>query len=160
MITIRKANVRDCDVILQWENDPLLWEVTDDKGPFTQNDITEFLIEKNSLDKVNQERWIIEDVSTPIGMIDLFEWNRKEKSIGIGIAIPEIKFRKKGYASHALKILHTLLFEKYDIQLFHCLIHPNNEGSIQLFRKLGYQKTEESIHRHQQVHRYKKKIQS
>ena len=39
MITIRKATTRDCDVILQWENNPLLWEVTDEPGPFTKEDI-------------------------------------------------------------------------------------------------------------------------
>ena len=160
MITIRKANVRDWNIILQWENNPLLWEVTDHTGPFTQEDIMQFLNEKNSLDQVSQERWIIEDIKHPIGMIDLFEWNRKENSIGIGIAIPEIQFRKKGYATQALTIMHGVLCEKYDIHFFHCLIHPENAGSIQLFRKLGYQKIEERFHRNKRVHRYTKKILS
>lgn len=160
MITIRKATVRDCETILKWENNPLLWEVTDDTGPFTKSDIMGFLNEKNSLEKVSQERWIIENVSTPIGMIDLFEWNKEAKSIGIGIAIPEMHFRKKGYATHALKIVHSVLYEKYGIHFFHCLIHPENESSIQLFKKLGYQKIEERTHRNQRVHQYKKKILS
>jgi len=160
MITIRKANVRDWNIMLQWENNPMLWEVTDNAGPFAQDDIIEFLKEKNSLNHVGQERWIIEDIANPIGMIDLFEWNREENAIGIGIAIPETQFRKQGYATQALTIMHNVLFEKYHILFFHCLIHPENEGSIQLFKKLGYQKTEEHIHRNKRVHLYKKKFQS
>ncbi len=160
MITIRKATPEDCDVILLWENNPLLWEVTDEPGPFTIDDISSFLNEKNSMKSANQERWIIENVREPIGMIDLFQWDPDQQSVGVGIAVPNIEFRKKGFASDALKILHSAMQLKYGIQHFHCIIHPNNPASQKLFEKLGYQQTRTEIHRNQKVYRYQKSIAS
>lgn len=160
MITIRKATPEDCDVILLWENNPLLWEVTDEPGPFTIDDISSFLNEKNSMKSANQERWIIENVREPIGMIDLFQWDIVQQSVGVGIAVPNIEFRKKGFASAALKILHSAMQLKYGIQHFHCIIHPNNPASQKLFEKLGYQQTRTEIHRNQKVYRYQKSIAS
>jgi diamine N-acetyltransferase len=160
MITIRKATPNDCDVILLWENNPLLWEVTDEPGPFTQDDISSFLEEKNSMTSANQERWIIENMHEPIGMIDLFQWDPDQQSIGVGIAVPNIANRKKGFASAALKILHSAMQMKYGILHFHCIIHPDNPVSQKLFEKLGYQKTRTEIHRNQKVYRYQKSIAS
>jgi diamine N-acetyltransferase len=154
MITIRKATMQDCDTILQWENNPLLWEVTDEPGPFDKSDISSFLFEQNSLEHAQQERWIIEMKHEPIGMLDFFQWDPQKKSIGVGIALPNPETRKKGYATEALKIAHQTLKMKYDVQSFHCVIHPNNADSLRLFEKLGYEKIQSEWHRHQLVNRY------
>jgi diamine N-acetyltransferase len=160
MITIRKATPKDCDVILQWENNPLLWEVTDEPGPFTKEDISSFLAAQNSMKTANQERWIIEKFSEPIGMIDLFQWDPEQRSIGIGVALPNIDSRRKGFATEALRIAHSTMNMKYGVQHFHCIIHPNNPASQKLFEKLGYQKTQSENHRNQKVYRYKKSLES
>jgi RimJ/RimL family protein N-acetyltransferase len=112
------------------------------------------------MNKANQERWIIENVCQPIGMIDLFQWNSEEQSVGIGIAVPNTGYRKKGFATQALKILHSIMNMKYGIQHFHCLIHPNNPASQKLFEKLGYHLIQTEIYRNQKVYRYKKSIAS
>jgi diamine N-acetyltransferase len=160
MITIRKATAKDCDVILQWENNPSLWEFTDEPGPFTKDDIFSFLQNENSMKTANQERWIIENFSEPIGMVDLFQWDPDHRSVGIGIALPNIESRKKGFATEALKIVHATMKMKYGIQHFQCIIHPNNPASQKLFEKLGYQKTQTENHRDQKVYRYKKSMES
>ena len=159
MITIRKATTRDCDIILQWENNPLLWEVTDEPGPFTKEDISSFLQNENSMKEANQERWIIENFSEPIGMVDLFQWDPDLRSVGIGIALPNIESRKKGFATEALKIVHATMKMKHGIQHFQCIIHPKNPASQKLFEKLGYQKTKSENHRDQKVYRYKKSLE-
>ncbi len=159
MISIRKANPKDCDTILIWENDPSIWEVTDEPGPFVREDIEDFIREKNSLIETRQERWMIEHHQTPIGMIDLFQWDPQKNSVGVGIAIPDLQFRKKGFATSALRILHNVLFNRYQILNFHCIINPQNPDSIKLFQKLGYMKTAEIIHLKQKVHRFEKNIQ-
>jgi diamine N-acetyltransferase len=160
MITIRKATPRDCEIILLWENNPLLWEVTDEPGPYTVDDISTFLNEKNSMKSAKQERWIIENAHVPIGMIDLFQWDPVQHSIGVGIAVTDIELRKKGFASAALNILHSTMQMKYGIQHFHCIIHPDNPASQKLFEKLGYQQTRTETHRNQKVYRYQKSIAS
>jgi diamine N-acetyltransferase len=159
MITIRKATTGDCDVILQWENNPLLWEVTDEPGPFTKEDISTFLLEQNSIKTANQERWIIENCLEPIGMVDLFQWDPDQRSVGIGIALPNIESRKKGFATEALKIVHSTMKMKYGVQHFHCIIHTNNPASQKLFEKLGYQKMQSENHRDQKVYRYRKSLE-
>ena len=159
MITIRKATPKDCDVILRWENNPLLWEVTDEPGPFTKEDISTFLQDQNSMKNAKQERWIIENFSEPIGMIDLFQWDQDLQSVGIGIALPDIESRRKGFATEALRIVHSTMNMNYAIQHFHCIIHPNNPASQKLFEKLGYQKSHSENHRDQKVYRYKKSLE-
>jgi diamine N-acetyltransferase len=158
MITIRKATTKDCETILNWENNPSLWEVTDEPGPFTMQDISTFLQEQNSLESASQERWIIEKSKSPIGMIDLFQWNRNEKSIGIGIALPNLESRRKGYAMEAMQIAHRTLRMKYNIIHFHCIIHPGNPASKNLFERLGYEKVKTDLHRNQLVNHYLKTL--
>ena len=140
MIQIRKAELSDWRWIHQWENFESLWEVTEHPGPFTSDEIIQFLTHQNDLKIHKQERWLILLYQEPIGMIDLFEWNKKKSSIGIGIAIPDHQYRRRGYALDALKLSLDVLQSQWQIKNVHCNIQDKNKGSLSLFSKLGFEK--------------------
>jgi diamine N-acetyltransferase len=139
MIQIRKAELTDWRWIYQWENFESLWEVTEHPGPFTSDEIIQFLTQQNDLKKHKQERWLIQLYQEPIGMIDLFEWKKKQQSIGIGIAIPDMQFRRRGYAKESLQKAIAILQDDWNIKTVHCNIQDNNQGSLSLFVNLGFQ---------------------
>jgi diamine N-acetyltransferase len=158
MIIVRLAQTSDAQQIWEWENDTSLWEVTDEPGPFSRADIYSFLRNQNHLTLHNQERWIIEMYQTPIGMIDLFDYNEKKQSVGIGIAIPNPEFRGKGNASLAMKMMHHHLKLKYAIQEVHCIIHLTNKTSIRFFEKLAYVPGERRVHLKKKVIEYRHRL--
>ncbi len=137
---IRKATQGDIDLVVEWENDPELWPVTDDAGPFTREEIVRFLEQSCSLQKDKQERWILEDeTGAGIGCIDLFDFDETEGSCGIGVVIPKLENRMKGYAVSGIRQLIQKLRNDSLIHRLNCMIFPENIASMRLFQKLGFQ---------------------
>ncbi|MDZ4752540.1 MAG: GNAT family protein [Flavobacteriales bacterium] len=136
---IRKTIPSDVDMIMLWENDPNLWEVTEDKGPFSRQEIEAFVNGSGELDRDGQERWMIESSEEKIvGCIDIFNYDRQNKSAGIGVVIVDVNDRKKGFAYFAIAQLIEQLKLRNRVDQLHCIIHPSNTSSIALFSKLGF----------------------
>ena len=152
MIQIRKAELSDWRWIHQWENFESLWEVTEHPGPFTSDEIIHFLSQQNDLKKYKQERWLIQLYQEPIGMIDLFDWKKKQNSIGIGIAIPDLQFRRRGYAKESLQKAFETLHDHWNISTVHCNIQDSNKGSLALFQNFGFTSTKQKIWNEHIVH--------
>ncbi|MFM7814875.1 MAG: GNAT family N-acetyltransferase [Flavobacteriales bacterium] len=151
--------MQDVDTILHWENDPSLWEVTDQPGPFTRNQILQFILRSQDLDDDLQQRWmIIHAVHGPVGCIDLFEYDEELREVGIGITIALREHRRKGYAQSALVQMMDCLHKEFRLRKIHCLIHPTNTGSMQLFHNLGFQNAGERIHRGKHTLYYERKL--
>ncbi|HEX2976459.1 MAG TPA: GNAT family N-acetyltransferase, partial [Bacteroidales bacterium] len=74
---------------------------------------------------------------TTIGTIDLFDFDAFHKRAGIGILI-DADYRKKGYASMALKCLIGYCFKTLGLHQLYCNILENNCESIELFGKQGF----------------------
>jgi RimJ/RimL family protein N-acetyltransferase len=101
---IRKATPGDLDLVVEWENDPELWPVTDDAGPFTRQEIAHFLEQSRSLEKDKQERWILEDEQgSGVGCIDLFDFDETVGSCGIARKQKK-RLRCLGYSTAHSKI--------------------------------------------------------
>jgi diamine N-acetyltransferase len=75
---------------------------------------------------------------TTIGTIDIFDFDPFHKRAGLGILIADEKYRRKGYASMALKCLIDYCFETLLLHQLYCNILDNNCESIDLFVKLGF----------------------
>ena len=158
-IHIRIAEMEDVDTILLWENDPALWEVTDQPGPFTRNQILQFILRSQDLADDLQQRWmIVHAAHGPVGCIDLFDYMEDRGEVGIGITIPLHEHRRHGYARSALLQMIDYLHSELKILKIRCLIHSNNTGSIQLFHNLGFQKVSELIHRGKHTLHYERKL--
>jgi diamine N-acetyltransferase len=145
--SIRTLEIRDFDLIFEWENLEEFWRISDENGPFDREQIASFmqrcLIEEGGEIK----RWIIEtDTHIPIGIIDLFNIDWLLKSADVGIMIASEEFRGKGHAGRALHLLiQRLLKEKWT--LLRALIHEDNESSVKLFESLQFSAGARMLHR-------------
>lgn len=142
-IYLRPVSVKDVNFILEWENDPELWEVTSTPGPFTKSEILDFINSSTNIFEQNQMRWMIclKELDTPIGALDLFEYSSVKKSAGIGILIGNKAMRGKGLAGESLSSFIKYSFSTLPINKLHCMVHMDNIPSIKIFEKNKFIKT-------------------
>ncbi|MFO0359362.1 MAG: GNAT family N-acetyltransferase [Flavobacteriales bacterium] len=142
-IYLRPVSVKDVNFILEWENDPDLWEVTSTPGPFTKGEIIDFIKSSTNVFEQKQMRWMIclKDFDTPIGALDLFEYSSIKKSAGIGILIGDKSMRGKGLAGESLTSFIEYTFATLPIDKLYCMVHMDNIASLRIFEKNNFTKT-------------------
>lgn len=136
-IYLRKLTINDLSILLEWENNPLNWDVSETTEPYTESEIIDFIVEQIEANNLDQIRFMIclIDNDIPIGAIDLFAIDYLEKKGSVGVLINNQNFRRKGYASEAIKLLIDISFKSLKLKTLDCLIHKKNVASIQLFEK-------------------------
>ena len=82
---------------------------------------------------------MIDSSGSPVGCIDLFEYDMVNSRAGVGIFIDE-KFRNMGIATEALSLLKSICIKDYFISNLHANILHTNKASIQLFERAGFTK--------------------
>ena len=145
-ITLRALEPEDIDVLYKWENDTSIWHLSNTIAPFSRYILKQY-IESSHQDiyQLKQLRLIIvkKKDSSPIGAIDLFDFEHNHSRAGIGILIGENSERNKGYGSEALDLLIDYCFRTLHLKQLFCNILENNEASINLFRSKGFEITGE-----------------
>lgn len=141
-VRLRLALPSDALLVLHWENDPQFWPITEQAGPFEIEQIEASLHRSGSLEEHGQARWIIFNKELePLGLLDLFNFDAKDKKVGIGVLIGNGRHRGKGYASDAIRTLLQRLRQLKQIKTVDCMIHVDNLNSINLFTHLGFEIT-------------------
>jgi len=142
-ILLRAIEPADIDLLYQWENDTGNWVVSNTQTPFSRFVLEQYITSAHEdIYTVKQLRLIICNTdSHPIGSIDLFDFDPNNLRAGIGILIGDKTERKKGYASEALKLLIDYSFTTLNLHQLYCNITTDNESSILLFQKHGFQIT-------------------
>ncbi|MBI2279450.1 MAG: GNAT family N-acetyltransferase [Bacteroidetes bacterium] len=145
-IYLRNLTPLDASSLFDWENNPENWEVSNTEKPFTREEIEEFVNQPQDINLNQQIRFVmcINQTNTPIGCIDLFEYEL-EKSVGVGILIAEKAYRNKGYATEALKLLIDYCRNELRVEHIFCNIFINNKPSIRLFENGGFKFIEERM---------------
>ena len=142
-ILLRAVEPEDIDFILELENDQDNWRLSATLFPYSRYEIENFVLNsKHDIFGNQQMRLMIihKDTQTTIGCVDLFDLNPLHRRAGIGIIISK-EYRKKGFAEETLNIMSNYAFDTLGIHQLYCHIQPDNNQSIKLFTKLGYQKT-------------------
>lgn len=143
LVSLREIQSADADELLKWENNPENWEVSETKQPYTEQEIKAFVNQEQNIKKHLQQRFMICLNDTPIGCIDLFEYNPLINKAGVGILIAKKIDRNKGYASKALNLLINKCRNELNIVHLFCNIYKDNKASIRLFEKCGFQFVDE-----------------
>ena len=146
-IFLRTLQLEDADLISKWENNPDNWEVSGTKTPFSTEEILAFVTADDDVVRNKQIRYLIclKSTKTPIGTIDLFEYDEKKKAVGVGVLIADIHQRKRGFAFEALELINNYCSNELKIVTIFCNITIDNEASIRLFEKNGFQFIEERL---------------
>ena len=147
MITLKGKNIylralepEDLDFIHTIENDESIWEISNTQTPYSKFLIKQYLEHAHKdIFEVKQLRLVISSYeNVALGMIDLFDFDFKNRRAGVGVLVKEPNDRLKGYGLEALKLLIDYSFTHLDLHQLYCNISEENDASIKLFSKVGF----------------------
>jgi len=141
IIQLRIAEPNDADLVYRWENDMEVWRDSETRVPYSMRQIESFLLNNNDLVSEKQLRIIIEDAknNTAVGCIDIYDYDEFNSRAGIGVLIDK-KYRGKGYAKNAIKLISDYCFNTLLLNQIYALVLASNLNSVLLFESLGFER--------------------
>ncbi|GAL65711.1 GNAT family N-acetyltransferase [Jejuia pallidilutea] len=141
-IKLRALEPEDLEFVLEIENNESIWYLSNTQTPFSRFVIKQYLENAHKdIFEVKQLRLMICDINeTSLGLIDIFDFDFKNKRAGVGIVIKDAKNRGKGFGDEALQLLVNYSFTHLGLHQLYCNISEDNQASIQLFSKIGFKK--------------------
>jgi diamine N-acetyltransferase len=140
-ISLRALEPEDLELLYEWENNASYWTISNTIVPFSKYTLKRYLEDSHkNIYETGQVRLMIGHIpdNATIGTIDIFDFDPFHKRAGIGILIANERYRRKGYASMAIKCLIDYCFSILMLHQLYCGILANNCESIDLFKKLGF----------------------
>lgn len=140
-ISLRALEPEDLELLYGWENNAAYWAISNTIVPFSRYTLKRYLEDSHkSIYETGQVRLMIDHIAdnATIGTIDIFDFDPFHKRAGVGILIANEQYRRKGYATMALKCLIDYCFSTLMLHQLHCGILSNNGESIDLFKKVGF----------------------
>ena len=140
-VRFRPLEPEDLEFLYQWENDPLIWDVSNTLVPYSRYILKQYIEESHrDIFDTKQLRLIIEDLNGKVvGAIDLFDFEPFHQRAGVGILIYNKSDQSKGLASDALQLMLQYAKKNLGLHQLYANITTNNLGSIHLFEKVGFQ---------------------
>lgn len=140
-ISLRAVEPTDLDILMQWENNPEFWHVSNTLTPFSKELLEHYVHSAQDIYAVKQIRLMIDELAShkTVGAIDLFDFDPRHQHAGVGILI-DPDFRKKGFAADAIVLIKKYARDIVGIRNLSATIIEDNKASIQLFEKAGFQK--------------------
>lgn len=140
-IYLRALEPEDLDFIHEVENDEAIWEISCTQTPYSKFLIKQYLENAHKdIYEAKQLRLVISSHEhLTLGLIDLFDFDFKNKRSGVGILVKEPQDRLKGYGREALELLIDYCFTHLDLHQLYCNILESNAASIKLFSNQGFQ---------------------
>lgn len=142
-VRFRALEPEDIDLLFEWENDSSIWEVSNTYEPFSKYILAKYIKEsQRDIYESRQIRLIIETTEgKPVGAIDLFDFDPFHFRAGVGVLIHNRDDRRMGYAFDALQLLCRYASEHLRLHQLFANIGEDNEASLQLFAKAGFEHT-------------------
>ena len=149
MITLKGTNIylralepEDLEFIYAIENNESVWEVSNTQTPYSRFLIRQYL--ENTHQDIYEAKQLrlaicLYDTFHAIGLIDLFDFDPKNNRAGVGIVISNEANRNSGIGSEALQLVINYAFNQLQLHQLYANIGSNNEISLQLFTKFGFQ---------------------
>ena len=140
-ISLRALEPEDLELLYEWENNISYWTISNTVVPFSKFTLKRFLEDSHKdIYETGQVRLMIDLIpdNATIGTIDIFDFDSFHKRAGVGILIANEQYRRKGYATMALKCLINYCFNTLMLHQLYCGILANNCESIDLFKKIGF----------------------
>jgi diamine N-acetyltransferase len=143
LIYLRALEPEDLEFLYAVENNEDIWEVSNTQTPYSKFLIKQYLENAHQeIYEAKQLRLAIckKDTFKAIGLIDLFDYDPRNRRAGVGIIIQESKNRNIGIGEESLSILINYSFKKLNLHQLYANIGNNNVPSLKLFTKLGFEK--------------------
>lgn len=154
-IFLRPLEPEDLQLLLQMENQPEDWLLSQQQVPWSVHLLENYLQQAaQDIYEAKQYRMVValQTSKQAIGLLDFFDFDPKNKRVGIGIALVP-KFQQKGFGKDALQTALHFVFQEWMVHQVYANILTHNQASIYLFKSLGFTwvgtKKDWILHRHQ-----------
>lgn len=142
-LRLRAPEPEDLDLLYAWENDTSIWEEGITHSSFSRFALREFLANtKFDIYEDKSTRFMITlcENETTVGCLDLFDFDIHNQKIELAVLI-DPAFQRKGIAYESIDLLLEYTFAFLQIRQIYVYVSENNEKSIALFHKLGFQES-------------------
>lgn len=139
---LRALEPEDLEFVHGIENDEAIWNVSNTQTPYSKFLIRQYLENAHQdIYEAKQLRLAIckNNSEKAIGLIDLFDFDPKNKRAGIGIVIQNLTERGKGYGAESLELLINYSFKKLNLHQLYANIGVENETSLKLFTTFDFE---------------------
>ena len=142
-VYLRALEPEDLEFIYAIENNESVWEVSNTQTPYSRFLIRQYL--ENAHQDIYEAKQLrlaicVNDTFEAVGLIDLFDFDPKNNKAGVGIVISSENNRNAGFGSEALQLVINYAFNQLQLHQLYANIGSDNEISLQLFTKFGFQK--------------------
>ena len=139
---LRPMLAKDLDFVFRHFSDPAISRYLVDEEPVSTmaqaQEIIDFYADPSSK---SYNRWVLIRKSTdkPIGTCGFHMWQNSHHRAEIGYDLASAAWRQ-GYMTEALETVLRFGFEQMALNRISAMVHPDNEASLRLLTKLGFQK--------------------
>ena len=143
-VRLRALEPKDVDLLFEMENDTSVWQVSSTLAPYSKFQLEQYVLNAPNDVYTNHQLRLMIDLLDPVkgnqtaGAVDIYDLDPLHQRAGVGILIIE-PFRNKGIGNQAMEILISYAFTTLRLNQLFCNISNDNEPSIRLFKKLGFQ---------------------
>ena len=140
LVRLRALEAEDLDMLYLWENDTSLWKHGGNIAPFSRKLLADYIdTYDGDIFKALQLRFMIVsvDTDTPVGMIDLYDFDAVNRRAGVGIMIDPAN-QSRGFVKSALELLCRYCYVRLGMHQLYALVAIDNSPSIALFQGCGF----------------------
>jgi len=140
-IYLRALEPLDLDFLYELENNTEIWEISGTVTPYSKQVLRIYLenAHRDIFDVKQLRLCICENSSKLIGLIDLFDFDPKNRRAGLGIVVLQNDDRNKGVGSEAIELLCEYSFETLNLHQLYANVASDNEASLHLFKKMRFE---------------------
>lgn len=142
-IFLRAIEPEDLEFLYKLENNEAVWEVSNTITPYSKFILKQYLENSHKdIYEAKQLRLAITGATDEVyGLIDLYDFDPKNKRAAVGIVIADEAHRNKGIAKEALQLIISYAFTHLDLHQLYASVSEDNNASIKLFDHLGFEQT-------------------
>jgi RimJ/RimL family protein N-acetyltransferase len=137
---LREIGQQDVEDLYEMDADPAVHKYIENKPVQSREQVVAVIDMINEQYKVNGiGRWAVVDKETKecVGWAGL-KYYREEDYYDLGYRFKQ-RHWKKGYATEVGEVIVQYGFEQMDLSAIYAITHPENEGSMNVLRKLGFE---------------------
>lgn len=144
LVYLRALEPEDLEFLYQVENNENVWHLSHTQTPYSLFVLKQYI--KNAKADIYEAGQLRLTICTnqnlkPVGFIDLFDFDPKNKRAGVGILVYDKKDRNRGYGKEALMLLIKYAFLHLNLHQLYASIETDNISSISLFTNYGFECT-------------------
>ncbi|NLN42150.1 MAG: GNAT family N-acetyltransferase [Clostridiales bacterium] len=137
-VSIRKFDEKDIPYKVKWINDKRNNKYLHYDLPLREDKTLVWF--KNIKDRVDRVDFTITYNDEPVGLIGLINIDRKNKKAEYYICLGEEKYKGKGIAYAASKLLIDYAYNKLHLNKIYLYTEKNNNQAQRIFEKIGFKK--------------------